>query len=982
MENMSNSPIEVLIRRLGYDNSPNLFYFKSITNGPFSFHIRKVLLELQPFAVYCIDDQPFVIFFEVSDSSIVKELNKKIWNAQIPIAFFCTENSVEIYNGTSLDLDEFILTKIYEQSLLECSEQSPFSYWQVTDPRFWSKYSTQYSSATLNELLLQNIETITNQLKEVYNLSFATKLILRLIFIRFLIDRGVDLGYKNFSNNVHQSQIEFLNVVESKDQLYKLFSHLKEKFNGNLFDLGNEIEDRNLTPDVFNLLARFLSGKERLDNGQLALFSMYDFNIIPVELISNIYEIMLGKEAQKQDKAFYTPHYLVDYIIKQTIVPYMKSHDQFKVLDPACGSGIFLVECYRQLIESKLCHDNSVADEILVDTLKENIYGIDLNESAIDITIFSLYLTMLDYKDPKTLVKFKLPDLKNRNLVHANFLTDDQLVFLKNISFDFILGNPPWGRESDNEHKRFCENNEFLEIAEISKSFVYKVKDYCQANTQCCFVLPSKLLYNKKNKSKQFREFMLVNTEIQKIVELSSVVDLVFKNAKAPAIIVVFKYNSKNNLSNVFTHISLKPSIFFKLFNIMVIEKNDIKSVKQDLLLENDWAWKTLVYGTSWDFEIIKKIKDSFDTISEIVGKYPSIYYGTGIQDGEGKDDTSKLPVNRVFNSEGNFDHFYINLSPRNFTEIKNKKIHRTRTPELYIPPYCLVSKGIDPHNYKMRAVYTEEQFIYKETIFGIKGDMSNKELLLTLVGLINSSFYAYLNLILGSSAGIDRRQRFTKELLDYPFPNRDLEKIASLTAQIQDLVQSEELFKNQEDLGNKISELDNLILEAFGLQYNPFVDYALNIMIPQIVHARQPELLQYQSVTKNDLIEYSNVFLKYFEDAYIKAEKHIQIKIYPKLGNSFAAFELVVGDEPATPQICLCDDALGTKELLSKLSIYKYNDMFYQIRDVVYFEENSFFIIKMNEYKNWHPAIAQVDLAEVIDRILFGAGGVNNGGI
>ncbi len=976
MENMNNSPIEVLIQRLGYNNSPNLFYLGNINNGPFSFHTKKVLFELQPFAVYCIDDKPFVIFFEVSDSSIIKELNKKIWNAQIPIAFFCTETSVEIFNGTSLDLNEFVLIKIHEQSLLECSELSPFSYWEVTDPRFWNKYSTQYSSATLNELLLQNIEAITNQLKEVYNLSFATKLILRLIFIRFLIDRGVDLGYKNFSNNVYQSQVEFLNVVESKDQLYKLFSHLKNKFNGNLFDLGNEIQDKNLTPDVFNLLARFLSGKERLDNGQLALFSMYDFNIIPVELISNIYEIMLGKEAQKQDKAFYTPHYLVDYIIKQTIVPYMKNHERFKVLDPACGSGIFLVECYRQLIETKLRHENSVTDEILIDTLKENIYGIDLNESAIDITIFSLYLTVLDYKDPKTLVKFKLPDLKNRNLVHTNFLLDDQLVFLKNISFDFILGNPPWGRESDDEHKRFCKDNEFLETSEISKSFVYKVKDYCQVNTQCCFVLPSKLLYNKKNKSKQFREFILLNTEIQKIVELSSVVDLVFKNAKAPAIIVVFKYISKNNLSNVFTHISLKPSIFFKLFSIMVIEKNDIKSVKQSLLLENDWAWKTLVYGTSWDFEIIKKIKDSFDTISEKINKIPSIYYGTGIQDGDGKDDTSELPVKRVFNSEGNIDHFYINLSANNFTEIKKKKIHRTRIPELYIPPYCLVSKGIDPHNYKMRATYTEEQFIYKETIFGIKGDMNNKEFLLTLVGLINSSFYAYLNLILGSSAGIDRRQRFTKELLQYPFPNKYLEEIASLTAEIQDLAQSEELFNNQEDLGNKISELDNFILRVFELQHNPFIDYALNIMIPKIVHARQPEQLQYQSVTKNDLIEYSNIFLKYFENIYTKAEKNIQIKIYPKLGNSFAAFELIVGDEPVTPQICLCDDALGIKELLSKLSIYKYNDMFYQIRDIGYFEENSFFIIKMNEYKNWHPAIAQVDLAEVIDRILFETGG------
>ena len=976
MGNLNSSPMELLIQRLGYENSPNLVYFKNITNCSFSLHTKKVLLELQPFAVYCVDNQPFVIFFEIIDPSGIKELNKKIWNAQIPVAIFCTENAVEIFNGTALNLDELVLIKIHEQSLLDCSEQSPFSYWEVTDPRFWSKYSTQYNGVTLNELLLQNIEALTNQLKKIYKISFATKLILRLIFIRFLIDRGVDLGYKNFSNNVSTSQSEFLKVVESKEQLYKLFSHLKEKFNGNLFDLGNEVEDKNLTPDVFNLLARFLSGKENLDNGQLALFSLYDFNIIPVELISNIYEIMLGKEAQKQDKAFYTPHYLVDYIMKQTIMPYMKNNDGFKVLDPACGSGIFLVECYRNQIEAKLCNENSVSDKILVDTLKENIYGIDSNENAIDVTIFSLYLTVLDYKDPKTLVKFQLPDLKNRNLVHTNFLLDDKLYFLKNISFDFILGNPPWGRETGYEHIEFCKHREFLELSEISKSFIYKVKNYCQPNTQCCFILPAKLLYNKKTKSKQFREFLLVNAEIYKIIELSSVVDLVFKNAKAPAVIVMFKYNNKNNLPNVFTHVSLKPSIFFKLFNIMVIEKNDVKFVKQSLLLDNDWAWKTLVYGTSWDFDIIKRIKDSFNTIGEVIDEIHSICYGTGIQDGDGKDDTSKLPVKRVFNSEGNIDQFYINLNESSFSEIIKEKIHRTRTPELFRPPYCLVSKGIDPHSYKMRAVYTEEQFVYKETIFGIKGDKSNKELLLTLVGLINSSFYAYLNLILGSSAGIDRRQRFTKELLDYPFPKKDLDKIASLTSKIQDLSQSEELFKNQEDISDKISTLDNIILEAFGLQHSPFVDFALNVMIPMIVHARQPERLSYKSVTEKDLVEYSNVFLKYFENIYSKVEKHMQIKIYPLLWNGFAAFELIIGDKTVTPQICISEDTLGIKQLLSKFSIYKYNDMFYQIRDVIYFEEDSFFIIKTNEYKNWHPAIAQIDLAEVIDRILSEPGG------
>ena len=140
--------------------------------------------------------------------------------------------------------------------------------------------------------MLANITYLTEELKNTYHISFATKLVLRLIFIRFLIDRGVDLAYENFSNNIEQSKNELLKYVRNKNSIYTLFAYLKSKFNGNLFDLGDEIECPELTQDVFNLLSDFLSGTISMNDGQLSLFSMYDFNIIPVELISNIYDLI------------------------------------------------------------------------------------------------------------------------------------------------------------------------------------------------------------------------------------------------------------------------------------------------------------------------------------------------------------------------------------------------------------------------------------------------------------------------------------------------------------------------------------------------------------------------------------------------------------------------------------------------------------------------------------------------------------------
>lgn len=967
------SPVETLIYRLGYANSPNLIYYQDITNQMFSFHIHKVLMELEPFAVYAIDGKPFVLFFSLSDSNVIRKLNKKIWNSQIPLAIFCTDATVEIFNGTSLDLKSFLLNKVHEEPLSNCSESSPFSYWEITDSRFWGNYTSQYSSTTLNELLLKNIESLTGQLKKTYKISFATKLVLRLIFIRFLIDRGVNLDYEGFTSNVQQSQAEFLKIVKSKDQLYGLFAHLKRQFNGNLFDLDNEVENLSLNLNTFDLLHRFLSGKERLEDGQLMLFMMYDFNIIPVELISNIYEIMLGKEAQKEDKAFYTPHYLVDYIIKQSVVPYLHNHEKFTVLDPACGSGIFLVECYRKLIEANI---NKIDDDLLKNLLVDNIFGVDLNKDAIDITIFSLYLTMLDYKDPKTLVSFKLPNLKDKNLFYSDFFNDESLASLRNQSFDFIIGNPPWGKVSKGKHIDYCKCEKLpQQNDEISRSFVYKVKEYCNRNTVCCLVLPSKLLYNKESGAVKCRELLLTNTQITNIIELSSVRRLVFKNAKAPAIVLMFKYTDANNLNHKITYVSLKPNIFFKLFHIIVIEKNDIKYIEQKLLKDYDWAWKTIVYGSSWDFDIIKNLKDSYKTISKVISEQsPKMIAQSGIQANPGKQDASFLKDYDILNSTDGVTHFHVNNITKETFTLTN--IHRTRNPKLFEPPYCLCQKWANTQNYKMRAAYSETKYVFKETIYGIKGNISQKNLLLALTGVFNSSFYAYLNFMLGSSMGIEREQRFMrKEVLEFPFPNSLLDEISVTTQHIQYL-KSQLYLGVQNDIDDEVYHLDQIVLESFNLQNNTFFDYVQEIMIPQIANATKPDKLDYQEVTSVNMHLYSQYFLSYFENIYGAQDKFVQIKVYPKIARKYSAFELFICDGPVKQKIIDVLDSDDIKDFLSQQSIYQYNDLFYQIRDVLYFEENSFFIIKTNEYKNWHPAMAQIDLAEVIDRILSNDGG------
>lgn len=333
--------IEKIIDKLGYRNSKELYYYEELSSlkGKISLQNIKSIKEVKPYAFYCIENKPFVLFFEkINNEKERKELNKKIWNMQIPVVVFDDIDKIKIYNGSKLDVNEVSIELIEEIDKKECNQETDFSFWNIVNQRFWIKYKQNYSNKKLNELMLENIKYITEQLKEKYHISFATRLILRMIFIRYLIDREIDIDYKDFPKNINEARERLLEITKNKKELYKLFEHLKYKFNGNLFELNDEIYDENLSDNALELLSDFLSGRLMLNSEQISLFDMYDFNIIPVELISNIYEILLGKETQETYKAFYTPSYLVNYIIEQSIKPLLGNSQNLKVLDPSCGS--------------------------------------------------------------------------------------------------------------------------------------------------------------------------------------------------------------------------------------------------------------------------------------------------------------------------------------------------------------------------------------------------------------------------------------------------------------------------------------------------------------------------------------------------------------------------------------------------------------------------------------------------------------------
>ena len=96
---------------------------------------------------------------------------------------------------------------------------------------------------------------------------------------------------------------------------------------------------------------------------------------------------------------------------------------------------------------------------------------------------------------------------------------------------------------------------------------------------------------------------------------------------------------------------------------------------------------------------------------------------------------------------------------------------------------------------------------------------------------------------------------------------------------------------------------------------------------------------------------------------------------MYHNVLNRFSIFELAVLDGKSDTTIDLVDNIDDDKVLLSRFCVFSHNDKFHQIRDVIHFSDNSFFIIKPNFYKYWHPAIAELDLSDVMEQIMESGG-------
>jgi type I restriction-modification system DNA methylase subunit len=360
--------------------------------------------------------------------------------------------------------------------------------------------------------LARNLASRNSKLSQ-RDLNFSVqRTIDRIVFLRICEDRRVE---------IYGRLQALLNGEHTYRRLYQLFREADERYNSGLFHFQKEKDRVELPDDLTPGLEIDDAVLKKIIRRLYYPESPYEFSVLPADILGQVYEQFLGKvirlteghQAKVEDKpevkkaggVYYTPTYIVDYIVKNTVGKLLegktpKQAVKLRILDPACGSGSFLIAAYQHLLDwhrdRYVAHDpkkwatgrkpllyQGLGGEWKLTTaerkriLLQNIYGVDIDAQAVETTKLSLLLKVLEGESEQTLttqLRFyherALPDLGRNikcgnSLIGPDFYQQSEMLFLdeeeryrinvfdwnaefpdimKAGGFDAVIGNPPY----------------------------------------------------------------------------------------------------------------------------------------------------------------------------------------------------------------------------------------------------------------------------------------------------------------------------------------------------------------------------------------------------------------------------------------------------------------------------------------------------------------------------------------------------------
>lgn len=986
-------------------------------------------------AIYFNDIAPVVYIKSLSEykpEEIIK-LHNRFWNeGRTPLTLIITPKTIKILDNfskpvnstnsiSSIELKEYSnseadlkrLAKILHQSKLDSDNVIGKSLIIKTEQRVDKKLIEQLRYA--REALYNN-----------FGLDFGTihDLLGRSLFTLYLEHRNIltkeDI---KLETGVEKDFFELLN--EYPAQTYKLFKFLKEKFNGDLFPISKKEEEAvNNNPGILKVIYDCYTGERDLKKGQLGFFRLFDFKHIPIELISAIYEEFMSEEDNSKNKiinktskskkdlgAFYTPQMLVEFVYNEILpMPSKADHNcNIKILDPTCGSGIFLVEGYKRLIERwKFTHKTETLDkDILLKILKDNIYGVELHPEAIKITAFSLYLTFLQYINPRDILRkvsfetliywtesIEDKDFENRknknfgeNLLRASTFIREEENYDKNqvvekffdTKFDLIVGNPPWKRSNvDSAIIGWAEKNGWEVKKDIVKAFLAYSPTISPDATIALISSAKSILFNTSGTEDDFRIKFFKNNKISVIVNFAVVRDVLFEKAKQASALVIYKNRKEEEIDLVEDIIYVTPKTKSSIKNRknITIDASEIKSLPiSEIVKPNSKIFKIAMYGGLRDLKFITML-NSFPKISDIKNIDA---VGLNNDTKSNNKGNPRLGDNIFIDSKSIKPYYIPNRNKQLFKTHPKFEILRTIKKDIFSPPLIAIKIGNDEID--ICSAYIDYNCAFETYALGLKFPEKSVNYHKAFVCCLNSSLARYYYLLISGSWGVDRGRVQRNELLQFPLITEKFsEQTINLLAEKLDYiieVKNKELSNqhNEEIEINTVSEqIDLIIYKSLNLSDSDI------FLIDNVVNYSNIIKSNYQKVNAENIItsEYGKKYLKTYVETINKHFKNSNIKLKAELFSNSLNDELVCMkfyfDKSNSDIKSIEENNTDIKNILKEINEYSFennNSSIYYRKFIKYELKNSFYLIKPNQKRFWTSALALNDADDLIVEIL-----------
>lgn len=761
------------------------------------------------------------------DENQITVIQKRVWSSGVvPLVCIFYENEVKILDCTTHILNS---KPVYLEETISLVSNITNEYYKdfankiktgvIWDEEKW-KNKFKFSNSAYDKLIdwIKRIKIEISQEYPKVEISMINKIIVQAILIKYLEEKKDDTGNGLFGRkyfpNICQ-KYSFTELLRVKGSFAKLLEILNKDLNGNLFE-WNDYELAKISKLNLTTIANALEGNSE-SNGQMAFefIRYYDFSCIPIELISRMYEEFLAgiepkkknsiektqAKAKQENGIFYTPSHLAQLLVDETMP--LKDYDKvdlynFKILDPACGSGIFLVLAYKRLIQwwrLKNGFENRPNLEQLKQLLK-NIFGVDKEKQATQLTAFSLCLALCEELSPLQIItKLKFDDLTKTNLLYSDFFIDElettihestqqdfaiqkeNLSKINSFEYSLIIGNPPFDRGAIKSYSNLWKINDqqvSIPQGQIALKFLseslFKLK---KGGLLCLIIKSSNLLYNST--SNEYINALFSNYNVLQVLDFTALArnKSLWDNGADVATASIFIRNEKPDFNKNILHLTFRRTKATKERIIFEADYYDFHFISKTDAIQNPHIWKSNLLGGGRIKSIVNK-SSQYPTLEHYINEN-DFMVGEGYI--RGTNGTLNPPFMFEFDTipteainEDGIDYSYLARMNKNslFVKIPPK--------ELFVAPNIILWENIGDK--ELPIFMNKRTFTFKHKIIAINKP-DNKPLLKELFNALkkNNNYYRFIIYVTSSQLLINKNTALLKkDFMSLPFIDVNIE--------------------------------------------------------------------------------------------------------------------------------------------------------------------------------------------------------------